>query len=478
VLRLADRTLFATVAALALIGGAGLAVLAAHGTVADWLAPAGCIVAIAAAARRRPPVPHAAAAPRWLLAACALVLLAVAAALAFGAIATTSRHWDGAVAWDVKAGFLAANPTLEQPFFRASGVYNHSRDYPLLQPLWIALAERAGLPGRAVLPVAYGVLILAVACGLRRAGVHGGRALLATLACGLTPLLVTPTSGAVDSGYGDAWLAASIAVAACGVAVRDPALLALGTFVCVQQKPEGIPYAGALVAAVWWRGDSASLRAAVLGWLTGAALALALQHDLHTAGTGSIALPTLLAVSALGSLVLGTDRWLARRGAGTTARLRLLLVALPACLLALPLVPVMVDDAGGTYAAYLGEPSRALARLARVPEVLLGLLVFALLRGAFGLTFVVPIVAAVALRRRRVADPAPALSAWLVLASPLLLAPFLLSAIDDLDHHLRSTLPRLLLHWTGAVWLWAGTAWNAIATDAPNTTGAAAGAAQ
>jgi hypothetical protein len=86
-----------------------------------------------------------------------LIVLAVAglvAVVAHGALATESRHWDGVVAWDLKAKALAAEPTLEQPFFRDAAVYSHSRDYPLLQPLALALAERWGLPGRLLFPAA------------------------------------------------------------------------------------------------------------------------------------------------------------------------------------------------------------------------------------------------------------------------------------------------------------------------------------
>ncbi|HEU4418893.1 MAG TPA: hypothetical protein VFT55_08130, partial [Planctomycetota bacterium] len=64
-----------------------------------------------------------------------------------------------------------------------------------------------------------------------------------------------------------------------------------------------------------------------------------------------------------------------------------------------------------------------------------------------------PVVIAFALRRRG-GTIAPALRTWFLLAVPVCCAPFLLAPIEDLEHHLRSTMPRLLLHWCGVMWIW------------------------
>lgn len=464
-LRAADRALFAAVLAFALLGAAGLGVLLAHGTVPGWLLPAVTAVAIGVAAlpRVRPAVafPTAPAAPRWLLVGTAAVLLVVVVAIAFGALATGSRHWDGVVAWDVKAAFLTEAPTLEQPYFRGDGVYCHSRDYPLLQPLSIALVERATGGGRLVFAFALLIATGAIAFALRRRGASGAWCCLGVLAFALTPHLVNASrGGAYDSGYADAMLCTWVTVAAAGVLAGEGALVALATFLMVVTKPEGLPYAGALVGALWLAGGGRALVGAALGLGGGIALQLPLQRDLNSAGAMAGLVPALLAAAVVAAVPLASDRWLRRRGANVTGengglrrRLGAALLLLPLALLALPVLPLLLGDADGSFGSYLRDPSRALARLSRLPEILVGALQHAVLHGSFGLTFVLPPVAALAARGRGLAPAERALALFLLLLLPIWLAPFLLSPIDDLAHHLRSTFPRLFVHGTGAAWL-------------------------
>jgi hypothetical protein len=412
-------------------------------------AVAGGAVALTTGRRRAAAPAVGEPAPRWLLVAALVVLAITTAVLAQGALATPSRHWDGAVAWDLKTAVLAEAPTLEQPFFRDPTVYCHSRDYPLLQPLLMALLERWQLPGRLVFPAAYVLLVAAIAAGARSAH-RGHLAVLFTLAAAVTPMWLSPTSGGFDSGYGDALLTAWLAVVALGTATTNLPLVVAGLALVILQKPEGLPYAGLLLAAVWLRGDARLLRAATIAVVATGLLGLALQRDLQTFGHAGFA-AAAAAVGAVAALVLWLlDAQLRRRGAGPRARWLMLLLLAPAAVAAY----VLGNGEGGVLGAHFADLHRPLQRLARLPHILLAIAESAVGRGTFGLTFVVPIVVALARWRTRSAGRAPVLLAWLLLAVPLWCVPFLTSPLDDLDQHLRATLPRVMLHWTGVAWLW------------------------
>jgi hypothetical protein len=54
------------------------------------------------------------------------------------------------------------------------------------------------------------------------------------------------------------------------------------------------------------------------------------------------------------------------------------------------------------------------------------------------------------------APPVVPLLSWLGLGLVAVIAAFLLSPEPDVQHHLKSSAPRLLSHWLGVVWLCAG----------------------
>lgn len=461
--RWCDRALFVLLLALASFGAGAIGCLLAHIAVPDWLLPACAVIALLIPRRPLQP-PAGSAAPRGARFAATAILAVLAGAIAYGSLATPSRHWDGAVAWDAKAARLADAPTLEQPYFRDANVFCHSRDYPLLQPLLLATVERTTGVGRIVFVLAFVITIAAVGLSLLRRTGDERIALVATLAVALTPNLVNPTSGAFDSGYADGLLCACITVAAAGAIAGDRSWLALGLFLAVLTKPEGLPYGGAIVAAVWLFGERGMLRAATGGWLAATTLQLSLQHDLATNGAAN-GLP-LIAVgcAALGAGVLGSDRWLTRRNVTGHKRIRVGLLVVTLLLAAGPLLAACVGEVAGSFGAYLDTPSRLWSRLTRVPVVLAGFGEFALLRGAFGLTWLLPPCLWL-LTRRLPRDPSQrVLGTSLLLSAVIWFTAFLLSPIEDLQHHLRSTLPRLLDHATGAAWLFSAVCWHRLAT--------------
>jgi hypothetical protein len=462
----AERIVVAAAVALALFGGSGVIGLCLHWRIGDWLLPACVLAGLAAAwccpsgAAFQPHAPpHRQAWHTALGAAAAAAALLAIAIVAYGALATPSRHWDGAVAWDLKAGALTDAPTLEQPLFRDPAVYSHSRDYPLQQPLLMAMLDRATGAGRVLFPLQFAALLGAVWIAARRThAAHLAAAFVAAAA--LTPMFVAPTSGAFDSGYADGGLAALLALAAAGLALDQPLLLAAASAAAVLQKPEGLAYGVALLAAVFWRGTSRAVVAATPALAGAGALSLALQHDLLHGGQSSILGPAL-AVAAVGAaLAIAADAGLRRCRKPPRWRLALIAGAAAAAAAALQLLP-----AGSSLGSHLA-PGRALARLDDLPRILLALGDWAWLRGRYGLAFVLPLLLLAATWRQRAALPA-ALWCWLALAPAVIVLPFLLSPVGDLEHHLRSSLPRLLMHWAGVAWVAAAaTPWPAPPTAA------------
>jgi hypothetical protein len=450
--RLVERLVHGALSALAAFGVVGLTLLSLRLTVPTWLLPA-CVLAGVFAARPRDPGAVLAPSPRWLPFTAGALLAVAVAAVAYGSFATLSRHWDGAAVWDVKVLYLRSSLSLEQPYFRDGGIYTHSRDYPLLQPLTMAALDRlAGEPaGRALFPLAYAMLVGLLWTALRRLG-DGRLAIGCALACALTPMLVTPTSGGADSGYADLLLAVCCTTMAAGLGTGDGRLLGIGAALAVMTKPEGLCWAAMPVALTFLRGERNLLRGSLSGFLLGAAAWLPLRQQLQSPGSPAIHLVTWGLLLGFGAAVLGVDAWLARAGASARRRWCCGLLLAPLVLLALPLLVLLLGDPGGTVRVYFGEPLRALQRLPRLPAIVVGLLDCALLKLGFACTFwLLPL--AWWWRRRAGAPATTRLGAFVAVGLAGTLAPFLLSPETDLDHHLKSSMARLLLHWLGPAWL-------------------------
>lgn len=467
-LRLLDRAVWVSLLAFLLAGCCGIMLLLCHVTVPNWILPAAAIVALVVP--RRITVPSMVPANRVVLTVVVMVVLLVAAALAYGALSTDSRHWDGAVAWDAKAARLTTLATLEQPWFRDPDVYCHSRDYPLLQPLLMALLERVLGCGRVLFPLIFLLTASVIGLALRRrtSPLH---ALVATIAFAVTPNLVNPTSGAFDSGYADGLLTMTVTVAVAGIVARDRAWLLIGCLLMVLAKPEGLFYGGALVAAVWVSGNSRLLPAATAGWLAGCVLQLSLQHDLQTFGASAAWLPTLAMAIAIAALLLGSDRWLGSSGTGLRRRRWIAVLGVPTMLVAGPLLLLMLTDNPGTFATYLSDPGRALSRITSIPSILIGGVNHAIARGTFGLTWLLPPLLWWLARRRPPCATTQLIGGICLLFGAIWMLPFLLSPNGDLTHHLRSTLPRLLDHGTGVAWFLTALLWHRLSSNADGDAG-------
>ncbi len=459
--RLVDRLVLGALAGLVLFWlGASVAVPGV-GVADGWLPVAlllGLALPVRAVARPRAP-------GRLVLAGGAAVAVAFAA-VAYGALATPSRSWDGAASFDAKVHWLTAAPTLAQPFFADPGVFHHSPDYPLLLPLLVACTERL-VPGagRLVLPLVYLLLLGVVATVLGRARIDARLSLAAVLAVALTPALLGPGGGAVDSGYGEVFLLVATTSLAGGFVLRSALWLALGTALAILAKPEGHAYA--LVAALVAFGfGERRLLAAVLGAAAAAIVSwLPVQARLlHLPPEGDLARTSawLAGILLLGALAFVADAAARRSARPDRLRWALAAGAPSAVVVALPVLAPLLPAGEGVFAVYAREASHVWTRLGNLGDYAVAFVGYAFFKLHLGATFVLPFAAAIALRGRGLHRAAPMVWAFCGFGLLATAVPFVLSPESDLDHHLRSSLPRLLLHWLGPLWLLSAVAMHAV----------------
>jgi len=393
----------------------------------------------------------------WVLGLAITVTLLVALAMVLDVTRIPPHDWDAVAAWSVKAKHLVANPSLSQPFFQDPGVWNHSRDYPLLQPLCLASSQALWGEGggRLLFVVLYLLMVCTVGLAVRAAGAGRDAACVAAAALGLTPILVDPTSGGFTSGYADAFLATAVVGAAAGLLLRDRWLLAAGTILMVLLKPEGLIYGGLVLCVPWLRDQRRLLLPAVVAFVLAAGLWLPIQLELQHArvtSPGWVIWPGLVGCGAV--MVLS------QRLVKPSQRPAWLLVSMMVCgavvfLLLVKLLATGLGQQQGSLTAYFQDLSRMFDRLPRFPQILWGAVSYLFSVRKVGLLFAVLMALAI-LHKRLGPWPSPALGLLLILAAPCLLMPYLLSTEENLAHHMRSSMGRLLIHWLGAGWLLAG----------------------
>lgn len=453
--RLCARGVRAALAGIAVFWGVAIVWIRGAGGVAAWWLP--LALAIGALAPAPMLAPWSSYRSRRVLAFAAAILVLAVAIVGHGAIATPSRHWDGAASFDAKVFWLARATTLQQPFFADPAVFHHSPDYPLLLPLLVAATDRlAGAgAGRLWLPAFYVLWIGVLATTLRRLPGGPRRTFLVVVGAALTPALLGPGGGAVDSGYADATLLLATTTIAAGLLLSSPWEVALGVLLAIAAKPEGSIYAGVAAAAAFVAGRRRELVAAVGAGAVALAVWLPTQRLLLHRGGGDdgVSVAILVATSAgLLAMAAGVDAWLGRTM--HPARWRGVACAVGAIAIAATLpwwrTLVPLGSGIGIY-VHGGAWQRGFAN---VPAFLLACVDQALLRGHFGATFVALVSVAVWGRRAAVSGGGGGVFVAVGLAATAL--PFLLSPEPDLQHHLRSSLPRLLLHWLGPAWLWVG----------------------
>ncbi|MGE3173919.1 MAG: hypothetical protein AB7O97_14940 [Planctomycetota bacterium] len=460
-----------------LLGYAGFALAAAlllAGSLAvpAWLLPLCALAGVAVGGRGVPLAVAPAAVHRvpWLPPLTIAVVGAVALVLAYGAVATPDRDWDGIVAWGLKAAALGAEPTIAQPLFADAAVLHHSPDYPLLQPLCIASLAQ-WLPDtwpRLLFALNYVLLAAVVGLALRR---HTGNSPLAcwcALGAALTPYLIRTGGGSVDSGYADAFYALALAAAGAGLLLQDALLLGAGAVLLPMLKPEGLPHALGLVAiALVWL-PALPRRTVVIACAAAVGVELPLQVWLSQPDRAGPSLAVSAAVWGSAFALLALRRavvgWRlparakpAVLGGVGVAALAILLLARPA-----------LASSQMVLTQYVAHLDRVLERLPQTPEIFYRLTAEGLSPRRLGLlSWLLLALLLTAGRGRRQAlaagrvpmagAPAP-LVAFLALLLTMLVAAFFVGPETDLRHHLRSSAPRLFLQLCGVGWVVAGAA--------------------
>jgi len=472
----------------ALLCGGALFALLAHAlllggvAVSRWWLPL-CVLggggALFVLARRRAPVgePEAndgnAPSPRWLQLLLFAVVALCAAALAYGAMATSDRAWDGAVAWGIKAVALTAQTEVQQPYFADPAVFQHSPGYPLLQPLCIAsLAQWVGAaPARLLFPLLYVLLTALVGLAVRQHTKSGRAGCWAALAVAVTPVFVNTSGGSFDSGYAEGFFALALAAAAAGLLLRDAALLAAAAVVLPLLKPEGSVHLLAVVAACFLATNKTLLAASLVGGTTALLVWLPLQLQLGYHAPAGWLLP--LATIAVAAVAFASRCALDRGGAGPRGRALLVAGATVLAVVALLAArPWLADHRGALLGQYLGSLERVLDKLPHVPAIVGGLLKQALLPNRFGFTFVLLLALPFVLGRRLANGPVGTVVLLLGLGLCAVFGAFLLSPEADVQHHLRSSAGRLLSHWVGVAWLVIGAVTPGLVRSIPWRTGA------
>ncbi|MGK0434037.1 MAG: hypothetical protein ACJA0V_003189 [Planctomycetota bacterium] len=419
--------------------------------VPDWWLPVAFAAGIAYAVRM--PRTTEVASPRWARTCTWMVIGTAFAALWRGALATGSRHWDGAASLDAKVFWLQQAPTLQQPFFATEGVFHHSPDYPLLLPLLVAMAERLAPDfGRIVLPLIYMLMLGVVASALSRRAVKPLLRLAVITAVAVTPHLLTSGGGGVDSGYGECLLLLATTTVAAGLLMQSSLWFSLGIVLLIAAKPEGLPYAViALVVALargerrlLWQG-TAALACACMVWEPVRAALLHQDYGANwpLAGLVLTIISFLLAAKPADPIYRVRER---------TRWLILMLVPI-AGLLMLPWIAPMFAASTGTLALYLRQGENVWTGFGNLPAYAAGVVEFGVSRMRLGTVLLLPIAIAIVAWRRRIALADRSLLAFALFGLLTTALPFVLSPEPNFEHHLRSSLTRLLLHWIGPLWL-------------------------
>lgn len=433
--------------------------------VPDWWLPSAFAAGFCLTARTS--VVDRTASPCWSRWLAWVVVATVFAALLFGALATPSRHWDGAATFDPKIFWLEDSPTLAQPFFATRGVFNHSPDYPLLLPMLIAMVERL-VPelGRVVLPMIYLLLCGVVASALQRRAIAPLLGTAITVAVAVTPAMLTPGGGAVDSGYAECLLLLATTTVAAGLLNRRLLWFVIGIVLLIAAKPEGQAYALVALAVTYARFEGRLLVYGIAALLIACTIWEPVQAALLLSDPEPWLTIPLVVIVGFSSLRFVIKRFAPRFDASERRRWALVL-ALPVIGLAvLPCIAPLFAEGDGAVAIYMRQAEFVYIGLANLPHYFAKLFELGITSMKFGVTFLLPIACCLVAWRRGIKLADRSVTAFVLIGLATSALPFVLTPEPDLGHHLRSSLSRLLLHWLGPFWLLSACWLQAIVCDA------------
>lgn len=433
-----------------------------RGTIAEWVLAGMASVAIAAHASwlcggSAPPwllplgfaLAFAVVRPRWSEVALSWSLVAVAAivaVLAAGCLLTPPRSWDGLTTWLLLARALGESGAPDTPFFVDHWIHDYGRGYPLLQPLLQAqLAAFVGeRPSALWFPLWFVLLLAVVDDAARRLSVQPALRRTAVACLLLTPMLLGPAHGAVDSGFADLLVLLLVTAAVAAILCDDARSLLWPVLLLPLAKQEGVVHALLLLAVAQVVGKVGLARTAAAGTTVALLLWLPLRARWLDGAIGAWTFVGALVapVSVLGAAAL--LRGALRRWPRATPIGAGLLVAVG--------VPWSCSAAMAPAWAAIGLPSPS-DTAAGLPAILLACLQQPVFVRRFGFVWVALAVALLVARRdgtwRRAAVPLAVVAG----GAAAVFAFLATRPIEQQDLLCREGLPRYLSQLLGAAWL-------------------------
>jgi|GEM_PF-6750850 len=437
--------------AITLIAGTSHLLLLCGASIGPWLLPAALI---AAALLQRPSAPR-------LGHPCLTMLTVIGAcAITYGSLATLDRSWDGLATWTANARWLAVDGSITHPYFTDADVFNYARGYPMLQPILLALGMDwfGDHGGRALFPLLWLMLVLALPGPLRRAELPEKLRHVAVAGLLLTPFFLEPSGGGADSGFADLLVAALLLHAAIGLAGDRPALMACACLLLPMAKIEGAVHMlnALFVAALTAR--RRSMVGGAVGGTIGLALTIPLQHFIRRPGADLTAEAMLLTLAPAALVLLGVG--LRRR-----SKRPLVLAVGAAAVVATAYFLPTASNPVAQIAARVASMDLCLHDLPRI----LGSTMLALVQiKEFGLTFVLVIATIFALTRSKNARPLLPLIAMLMIGLVAIMTYLATRPLTTLDLFLHEGLQRYVAQWIGVAWLFIGLGWAHLRSEHPH----------
>jgi len=371
-----------------------------------------------------------------------------------GVLATEDRAWDGLATWSLRAKFLSTEAGIEHAFFTEPAVFNFSRSYPLLQPLALAnLIPWIGLRGSRLLFILFWLGFLAfIDLALRHQKTPSPVRGWLIIGAALTPILMGPGHGSVDSGFADLLHCMLLTAAAAGLITRNTQLAGLAAFLLPLSKTEGCAQVLLVLLAALLTGRRTTAKGIAACTSFSLALWLPLRAQLVNPAVDTT---TQLTISALGVALPIT---LLLAGHFVAHMRRQLMFLIPGFLL-------LAISAWGFWHLASKDPLFATlmerythldVNLQEWPSVIGTCLMQFVFARKFGLVFPLLILLLIWGWRRRELQPiAPALA--LFAGSLALVPPMLLTQRGEfLEIMLKEGVPRYFLASTGIAWIMVG----------------------
>ncbi len=291
----------------------------------------------------------------------------------------------------------------------------------------------------------------------RKAGLEKIPAWLLTLSVALTPMLLSPGCGAVDSGYGELFVVYALTAIGSGLAASGHGNLFWGALILPLVKPEGFIYGIILWLCLLFFGDKKSLLFGAGGFTSGLLLWLPLWFSLSKPGTHYSVLPFLAILVPAFLLSVLSKLVILRVNPGKILLGLSFLAFLALIFLVILLLKGKILATGSVLAVnFMARLDNIFTNIKYLPKILHYWVMYLTFIRKYGFLYI--ILAALLLAPREVSGkcPSPPLALFIVFLLISAILPFLAVPTKDIDFHLKSRMDRLFLHWSGATWMLVG----------------------